>query len=90
MTTESDSLPPSSVEHGLTVLAQFEGERVVLGPSDIERLTGIPAPSAEGCLARLARLGYLTGELDGRYWLTGGSVGIHVRRSGGSPTSAAA
>jgi DNA-binding IclR family transcriptional regulator len=90
MTTEGDSPSPFGLAAGLSVLAQFENERVALAPTDIESLTGIGPAVAERCLAKLADLGYLHGERDGRYRLAGRPVGIRVERGGDGIAGASA
>lgn len=90
MTTEGGNTSPFPLATSLAVLAQFESEQVALAASDVESLTGVSPAIAERCLAKLAGLGYLQDERDGRCRLAARPVGIYVRRGGGGMTGASA
>jgi DNA-binding IclR family transcriptional regulator len=90
VTTEGDTSPATSLDAGLTVLAQFESKRVALAPEDVERLTGIRSATAARCLTTLSGLGYLASGPDGRYRLAGRPVDISVRRGRHGGTTGAA
>lgn len=53
------------------ILAQFHSGRVVLGQTDIARLTDCSCSIAQRYLVTLSELGYLMQAPDGRYRLAG-------------------
>lgn len=86
MSKESVGREPSSLQHGLTVLAQFEDERAVLDPTDIEWLAGVSRSTAQRCLLTLSGLGYLSRANDGSYKLAPPAARPRARRGeDGSP-----
>jgi DNA-binding IclR family transcriptional regulator len=88
--TESGGPEASSLQRGLTVLAQFEDERAVLSQTDIERMVGCSGSVAQQCLVSLARLGYLTDVSDGRYRLAVESESSRARPGEGGTLGTAA